>query len=159
MEFAPGLRLVDYDPAHERELVAMWRASFERAVGVTDPHPVAEQAAYLREKVVPHHRVRVVLDDSGRVVAFLAANEETIAHLYVHVDHQRRGIGSRLVELAKRESGGSLRLFTFESNVVAQRFYERHGFRVVNRGFEPEWRLPDLEYHWPDPTSCATGSS
>jgi ribosomal protein S18 acetylase RimI-like enzyme len=42
----------------------------------------------------------------------------------------------------------SKRLFTFEANKNAQRFYERHGFKVVARGFEKEWQLADIEYEW-----------
>ena len=46
------------------------------------------------------------------------------------------------------ESGGSLRLFTFKSNSKAQRFYERHGFKIIGRGFEELWQLEDIEYQW-----------
>ena len=41
-----------------------------------------------------------------------------------------------------------LSLYTFVRNVRACRFYERHGFVVVARGFEPTWQLEDVKYHW-----------
>ena len=41
-----------------------------------------------------------------------------------------------------------VRLFTFARNRGARSFYERHGFRIVRRGFEPDWQLDDLEYEW-----------
>jgi len=41
------------------------------------------------------------------------------------------------------EEGFARLLFTFEANEGAQRFYERHGFRI----------------EWSDGTSCATDSS
>ena len=147
------LRVVPYDPRHADDLVGMWRASFERALGLSDPHPIAEQRAYLESQVLPGNRVLVVLEagaDGGaaRVVAFVAASDARIAQLYVAVDRQRSGIGEALLGWAKARSSGALRLHTFERNAAARAFYERHGFRVVGRGFEAMWKLPDLEYEW-----------
>ena len=134
------------------DLVRMWRASFERGVGVVDSHPLAEQRAYLESRVLPGTRVVLVVDGadgaSSRVAAFVASDGSRIAQLYVRVDLQRRGIGAALLAWAKDASTGSLRLHTFERNSGARAFYERHGFRVIGRGFEPEWRLADLEYEW-----------
>ena len=149
MTLPPAFRLIDYATEYDEELVRMWRTSFERAVGVIDPHPIEEQIDFLHRKVVPENRVQLVIEaDSGRIVAFLASNEEMVNQLYVRVDHQGRGIGTHLLELAKQRSSGRLRLFTFQSNVGAQQFYERHGFVVIGRGFEADWQLDDLEYEW-----------
>lgn len=127
----------------------MWRASFERAVGVVDPHPIEEQVRYLQEQVVPANEVLVVIEESSSaVVGFIAFSAQSIVQLYVHVLHQGRGIGSALLDIAKERSGGALRLFTFDANAGAQRFYEHHGFVVVARGFEPMWGLKDIEYEW-----------
>lgn len=142
-----GFRLITYDVKHADELVRMWRASFERAVGVKDPHDFESQIQYLNTTVLPEHRVRLVLDKETRaVVGFLAASEAFVAQLYVHVDYQGRGIGSWLLDLAKVESGGRLRLYTFEVNEGAQRFYGARGFVVIKRGFEKDWQLKDIEY-------------
>lgn len=141
--------IVDYSPEYGPELVKMWRESFERAVGVTDPHSLLEQLRYLEGKVVPENRVLVVLEEAtSAVIGFMASTPEHISQLYVRVSHQGKGIGSLLVDIAKRNSRGRLRLFTFEANKGAQRFYDRHGFKVVARGFEQEWQLADIEYEW-----------
>src|SRR5918993_4786384 len=132
-----GIAIVDYSPEHGPELVRMWRDSFERAVGVTDPHPLGEQLRYLEEKVLAENRVLVVVDRAtSAVIGFMASTPEKIAQLYVHVGHQNRGIGSTLLDIAKRRSPGRLRLFTFMVNEKARRFYERHGFKAVGHGFE-----------------------
>jgi ribosomal protein S18 acetylase RimI-like enzyme len=141
------MQCVDYVPAYERELVEMWRAAFERALDLVDPHGIEDQIAYLRKSVLADYRVRVALD-SERIIGFLAANESEISQLYVHVDHQRRGIGTALLDLAKTESTGRLTLYTFERNRGARAFYEQHGFRIIRRGFEPHWNLEDLQYEW-----------
>lgn len=143
------VEVVAYSPIHRHELVEMWRASFEQAVGVVDPHPIEEQLRYFDEKVIPQNRVVVVCDPkTARVIAFMASTPETVAQLYVHVDHQGQGIGSTLLDSAKRESRGTLRLFTFKVNERARRFYERHGFKAIRYGFEEQFQLEDVEYQW-----------
>ena len=143
------IAIVDYSPEYAPELVAMWRASFEQAVGVIDPHSLEEQMRYLEEKVVPMNQVLVVLEKTTLgVIGFMASTAEIISQLYVHVSHQHKGIDSILVNIAKHNSGGRLRLFTFKSNKNAQRFYERHGFKIIGPRFEEEWQLEDIEYEW-----------
>lgn len=141
------LRIVDFDPADTEPLVHMWRASFEFGVGIKDPHSIENQVAYLEEKLVPNYRLRVALDHST-LVGFLASNPESIAQLYVRVENIGQGIGTRLLDLAKAESSGSLWLYTFPHNTRACRFYERRGFVAIERGFEPMWQLPDVKYRW-----------
>jgi ribosomal protein S18 acetylase RimI-like enzyme len=144
---ASAVVLGEFRPEHRDELVAMWRESFEHGVGIRDPHPLEAQRQYLVEVVEPDNTVRVALLD-GRIVGFVAATPTSIAQLYVRKGFHRMGIGSRLLEWAKGQSSGKLRLFTFERNAVARAFYESHGFRIVGRGFERMWQLDDLTYEW-----------
>lgn len=125
----------------------MWRESFEHGVGIVDPNPVAAQERYFWTGVEPNNAVRVALIE-GRLVGFVAASTTSVSQLFVRKGLHRRGIGSRLLDWAKRQSSGSLWLFTFERNTVARAFYERHGFRIVARGFEPTWKLDDIKYEW-----------
>ena len=125
----------------------MWRASFEEAVGIVDPHPLEEQHAYLRREVLPCNSVRVALRQ-GRIVGFAAASKRSVAQLFVRKEFQRRGIGTLLLDWAKSQSEGSLWLYTFARNARACSFYERSGFKVVARGFEPMWQLEDVKYEW-----------
>jgi len=139
--------LVDYDAAYLDRLVRLWREAFEFGVGVTDPHPLAEQRDYFVSEVLPTHRVTLALLD-GRLVGFIAASPESVAQLHVQPGLHRQGIGSQLLALAKARSAGSLWLYAFARNVRACRFYEKHGFVAVGRGFEPTWQLADVKYHW-----------
>lgn len=144
---AADVRIADYEPRYLDELITMWRASFEGGVGVVDPHPLVEQRGYFLEMVLPNNTVRLALM-GDELVGFVAATHESIAQLYVRVDRQRRGIGRKLLEWAKAQSAGSLWLYTFAQNQRACAFYERHGFQVAARGFEPEWQLEDIKYIW-----------
>jgi ribosomal protein S18 acetylase RimI-like enzyme len=146
--------IVAYSENRALELVRLWRASFERALGVVDPHPLEEQLAFLQREVVPRHKLLLVLDGAeGPVTAFIAFSKEKVAQLYVHIDYQGRGMGKALLDVAKGESSGRLHLFTFARNTLARRFYEKNGFREIGQGFEPEWQLADVEYAW---VRCAT---
>lgn len=144
---AARVALVEFEPRSLDELVCMWRASFEAGVGIVDPHPLAQQRSYFVDEVLPRNDVRVARQD-GRIVGFIAATRESIAQLYVRVGCQRQGIGRALLEWAKDRSSGHLWLYTFARNRGAQAFYERNGFVVAARGFEPTWQLEDIRYEW-----------
>jgi GNAT superfamily N-acetyltransferase len=142
-----SLRIEDFRPQDTDALVRMWRASFEHGVGVIDPHPLEEQIEYLRSMILPFNRARVAKEGES-IVGVLASNPESVALLYVRVQHIGRGIGTRLLDLAKSESSGSLWLFSLARNSRACRFYERRGFIAVAHGFEPNWKLDDVKYQW-----------
>jgi ribosomal protein S18 acetylase RimI-like enzyme len=141
------MNVADYDPTQARQIVEMWRASFEHGVGIRDPHPIEDQIGFFLEEVVPNSRVRVALDGST-VIGFMASTPESIEHLYVRVEYMGQGVGSRLLALAKTESQGSLCLHTFTQNKNARRFYELHGFTEVERESENMWKLEAIKYQW-----------
>ena len=143
----PSIELIDFSPRWQEDLVHMWRASFEFGVGITDPHPFVEQVAYFQSEILTNNKV--VLAVSGtELVGFVAASRESVSQLHVRVGYHRQGIGSKMLAWAKCRSSGSLWLYTFARNKVAQAFYEQHGFAVAARGFEPEWQLEDIKYFW-----------
>ena len=148
------LPICDFDLADADELLRMWRESFEFGVGIKDHHPLQDQLHYFLTEVRPKTRVQVV-KQHGQIVGFLAAHESYIAQLYVTVGHHGQGIGSALLDVAKKQSCGRLHLHTFIRNVRACRFYERHGFKAVEYGFEPMWQLEDVKYHWSGDQSAA----
>jgi GNAT superfamily N-acetyltransferase len=91
-----------------------------------------------------------VEEDEGQIVAFAALRDEWLAHLYVHPSHQGRGIGSALLEHAKRRRPEGLRFWVFQRNDGARRFYERHGCGLVKLtdGADNMEREPDALYEW-----------
>ena len=62
MNLPPNLLITGYAEERALELVKMWRASFERGVGVVDPHPLEEQLAYLQREVAPANQVLLAVD-------------------------------------------------------------------------------------------------
>jgi ribosomal protein S18 acetylase RimI-like enzyme len=144
---SPAVELAPYLPDYRDTLVDLWRASFAHGVGRPVPNSVADHRRYFDEHTLPETRVQVALRE-GTLVGFGAFTPESVVQLYVHVGHLGQGIGTRLLELAKANSGGKLWLYTFVTNHGAQRFYERRGFDVVERGFDPVMQLGDLRYEW-----------
>jgi ribosomal protein S18 acetylase RimI-like enzyme len=108
-----------------------------------------ETRAWIRDVVLSEHDVRVV-DVDGAVVGFLALGAETVEHLYVRPGLQGMGIGSALLGLAKELRVEGFRLWVFQRNVGARRFYERHGLRLVELtdGAANKEREPDALYEW-----------
>ena len=145
-----AIELTSYQPPFRERLVALWRASFAHGVGAPVPHPLEDHLRFLDDHLLMETTVHLALRD-GELVGFGAFTPEAVMQLYVAVAHLGQGIGSRLLDRAKADSHGSLWLYTFVTNTNAQRFYERHGFDVVERGFEPVMQLGDLRYEWRRP--------
>lgn len=88
-------------------------------------------------------------EEGGRLVGVIAFLEDWIDQLYVLPEAQGRGIGTRLLEVAKA-AYPALSLWTFQRNAAARRFYEKHGFLVVDEsdGAGNEEKEPDVLYKW-----------
>lgn len=73
-----------------------------------------------------------------------------IDQLYLRPSFVGQGLGSRLVAHAKTELGSPIRLYTFLANARARRFYEHHGFCVLEfgDGSRNEEGCPDVLYEW-----------
>jgi hypothetical protein len=61
------MQIAEYEAKRARELVAVWRASFEHGVRITDPHPIEDQLNFFLREVVPNNKIRVALDESAIV--------------------------------------------------------------------------------------------
>ena len=115
-------------------------------------HPDHDVRRWMRG-VVREQEAWIAVAGDGTVLGLMVLYGDWVGQLYVDPGWTGRGLGTRFVELAKRRRPGGLRLWTFASNVRAQRFYERHGFTVQERtdGSGNEERAPDLRYAWRPP--------
>lgn len=77
--------IADFEPVQTIDLVRMWRASFEFALGMRDPHPLQKQVRFFQESVLPCHRVRVATLQDGTIAGFMASTDDSINQLYVRV--------------------------------------------------------------------------
>ena len=113
-------------------------------------HSVAETSAWMRDVVFPRRSIRIA-ELASEIVGFAARDGAWLEHLYVKVGWTGRGIGRELLEVIVNEARlvtPVLRLYTFQCNQGARRFYERHGFIAVafGDGSSNEEGEPDIRY-------------
>ncbi|MBK7062258.1 MAG: GNAT family N-acetyltransferase [Rubrivivax sp.] len=115
------------------------------------PHTDDQVLAWVSDLLLPTGGLTVALE-SGAVVGFIAtaerAGSQWVDQLYVHPTRLRRGVGSTLLHLALARWQGPVRLYCFEPNKVARRFYEHFGFVAIGfgDGSNNESRCPDVLY-------------
>jgi L-amino acid N-acyltransferase YncA len=113
-------------------------------------HPLDDMRRWMRDVVFATEEVWVA-DAAGGIVGLLVLRQpDWLEHLYIDESATGRGLGSRLVEVARSElTGDHVQLWTFQSNLGARRFYERHGFVAVQTTEgDNEEHAPDVRYLW-----------
>jgi GNAT superfamily N-acetyltransferase len=91
-----------------------------------------------------------VAERDGEIAGFAGLKGDMLEHLYVRPDLQRSGLGAALLDHAKARRPDGLRLWVFQRNEDARRFYERQGFRLVRLtdGAANMEKEPDALYEW-----------
>ena len=117
-------------------------------------HADDDVRAWVRDVLVAEAETWVAAD-AGGVVGLLTVAPGWVEQLYVRPDRLGRGIGRRLLDHAKERSPEGLRLYTFQVNERARRFYERNGFVAewFGDGSANEEGQPDVRYVWPPPAA------
>jgi GNAT superfamily N-acetyltransferase len=116
-------------------------------------HSDASVRGWVRRQLVPAGGTTVAVVD-GAVIGFISLASRAgcgwVDQLYLRPDWVGRGIGTRLLEVARRDLGAPIRLYTFQDNARARRFYELRGFRAIafGDGSGNEERCPDVLYEW-----------
>jgi GNAT superfamily N-acetyltransferase len=109
----------------------------------------AELRAFVIHQMVPE-RETWVAEDGNRIVAVLALHDDEVDQFYVAPGEQRRGIGDAMLAHAKRLRPAGLRLWAFQRNAPARRFYEARGFiaKKFTDGATNMEREADVLYQW-----------
>ena len=112
-------------------------------------HTPSEMRAWVRDILLVRQTTWVARVDD-ELFGFMTLDEDNIDQLYLHPEMRRRGIGSALVAHAKTQNPHGLRLVTFQKNLTARAFYEKHGFIPVafGDGSNNEEGEPDVFYEW-----------
>ena len=139
--------------ADARAAADLWLRARKAALGTIPPpvHSDDEVRGWFGSHVVRETELWLAEDPDGSLTGILVLDGRSLDQLYVEPAVTGRGIGTALLEHAKRERPAGLELWTFVSNAGARRFYERHGFVESRRtdGAENEERAPDILYVWP----------
>lgn len=132
--------------------LASWRATFDFPPG----HPDADVRRWLSGELLPATEMWVAVDDDGggggegMVVAMMALSDSMVEQLYVAPGWIGRGVGRRLLNLAKERRPDGFDLVCFAVNARARAFFERHDLEAVavGDGSGNEERQPDIRYRW-----------
>lgn len=124
-------------------------------------HADDQVRVWVAKALIPGGGVSVAVDRTSKeaVVGMMALSQQDgvgwIDQLYLDPSVVGRGIGTRFVKLAEESVGSPIRLYTFQENVGARRFYERLGFRAIafSDGADNEEHCPDVLYEWLAPSS------
>ena len=138
------LELADMDAA-----ARVHRRAFDHALPwLTGLHTSDEDRWFYRERVFTGCQVHGAFEGDA-LVGIIALRSDWIDQLNVLPEVQGRGVGSELLQVAKR-AFDRLQLWTFQRNLRARRFYEARGFALVEEtdGARNEEKEPDARYLW-----------
>ena len=132
------------------ELAAVYRESFRAALpSLPTLHTPDEDAEFIAEQVLAKNEVYVACDQSAKILGFIAFNDEWVEQLYLLPNYTNGGLGTRLLNIAKARHA-KLKLWAFQINEIARRFYSKHGFKLIKEtdGAGNEEKEPDALYEW-----------
>lgn len=114
-----------------------------------DLHTDEETFGWIANQVLVHDEV-FVAEEGDAILGFAALHGEFLEHLYVHPKYHGRGVGSRLLAQVIGLRPEGFRLWVFQKNKQARRFYEARGLRLIDLtdGADNEEREPDALYEW-----------
>ena len=115
-------------------------------------HSEAAIQQWMHDILIPSTQVWIV-EQNNVIIGMMAIAEKQqinwIEQLYVLPKEIGHGAGSLLIAKAK-SFNLPIRLRTFQENLNARRFYERHGFKIIefSDGSGNEEHCPDMLYEW-----------
>jgi len=121
-------------------------------------HSDDDVRGWVRRRLIPAGGTTVAVVD-GLVVGLLAISRGQdcgwIEQLYLLPGWIGCGLGAQLLEIARGELASPIRLYCFQCNERARRFYERHGFRAIrfSDGAGNEEKCPDVLYEAASPSA------
>jgi len=138
------LELADMDAA-----ARLHRTSFDHALPwLAGLHTSDQDRWFYRERMFRTCRLWGAFD-GDRMTGLIAFHDDWIEQLYVLPEAQGQGVGTALLDVAKRASD-RLQLWTFQRNAQARSFYQARGFAIVEQtdGAGNEEKEPDARYLW-----------
>lgn len=105
-----------------------------RSVNIKDYSPAQVETWVPDAKLyTTYEGIAFVVEKEGKIVGFANIKDKGLLHrLYVHKDHQGKGIGSLLIDALEKEATklGWKKLQT-EASITAKPFFERKGFHSI----------------------------
>ncbi len=126
-----------------------WRSRKEAMPWLAVVHSALEIRGYIARVLLKKEEVFVAIR-SAEIAGYAAWRDGWLNHLYIHPTHQRKGVGTALLNAAKKSMPSGFRFWVFQRNMIARAFYEKHGCVMIREtdGKTNDEREPDVEYGW-----------
>ena len=141
-------------PADADEIGTLYLRSRRELVACAPmPWSEAEVREWVRGVLIPAGGTWVA-EAEGAIVGMMSLDSDEgggwIEQLYLLPEWVGRGVGTRLLALARARLRPPIRLHTFQCNQAARRFYQARGFVVLDErdGRDNAERCPDLLLAW-----------
>ena len=114
-------------------------------------HSEAEIRDWVRRELIPSGGVVVAVHEHAPIGVMATSHTDGcswVRQMAVAPEQVGRGVGGKLLAHALEALAPPVRLYTFQANTGARRFYERHGFVAIELtdGQGNEERCPDVLY-------------
>jgi putative acetyltransferase len=114
-------------------LLEVWRRAVAATHDFLAPDDRDAIEPIVAREYLPNADLLVAADEDDRAVAFLGGTGREIDSLFVDPQVHGHGVGTMLMDAFDALGTGELTVEVNEQNDAARRFYERRGFRVVQR--------------------------
>lgn len=144
---APAVAIRPFEPHDLALTMDVWSRACEASHPFLDRGFLQQARRVLRDGLASGNTL--VYDDDG-IKGFIRISASSLDAIFVDPAHQRRGIGTQLLEQS-RQDADELTLAVFVENQGAILFYHRHGFYVLQRRLYPPAGRDVLVMRWERP--------
>lgn len=112
-------------------------------------HSVEGVQSWLERVMLPRGS-SYVMEMDGQIVGWVDIHGEWLDQLYCRRGFTGQGLGQQMLDFAKQQAPEGLKLYTFQVNQGARRFYARNGFVEIalGDGSGNEEGAPDVCMAW-----------
>jgi putative acetyltransferase len=110
-------------------VLEIWLTASIQAHAFVNPGFWSSKVDEMRHTYIPASET-FVFESYGKVIGFYCLLKDTLAAIFVSPDRQGKGVGSALIDDAKKRRR-SLRLTVYQANRSSVAFYKNHGFVIV----------------------------
>lgn len=114
------------------ELLTVWEHAVRSSHHFLKEGDIEYFKPLVRDCYLPAVDVFVVRDSDGVIAGFMGLSDDMLEMLFVRPEEQRNGCGRALVDYAVNRLG-IYNVDVNEDNLMACRFYEKMGYKVIGR--------------------------
>lgn len=119
--------------ADSEALTGIWRAAVKATHDFLSESDFREIETLVAEHYIPNASLWVAVDAAGRPLGFMGMTGSHVDSLFIAPERRGAGLGTALMDHARKTAGLPLTVDVNEQNPQAVGFYERLGFEQFDR--------------------------